>query len=436
MNSKITLGAGIPSMTTITCALALAYALSGCGGGDAADSTEIAQAQTATATQGPEAKPRSVEQLSEPTPSASAFSPALRISRGGTYTGSWESLNPKVAAITVETSEPVVIQNCRLRGRGILVHAPSSGAQVTVRNCEGLGLNPNSAGAAHGRFFSAYKPRRVVLERNSLQDTAGIYVDGGGSQNAGISVQFNRARNIEGRLSSGNGGYSSQFTRVQFLQLNNVRATRNILVAWNEVINEPRQSRVEDNINLYLSSGTPDSPIVIRNNYIRGGYPADPARDSYSGGGIIVDGNGTSMATAAGHIDIVDNQVVATTNYGVAISAGHHVKVQRNRVVSSGRTPDGQRIAAANIGVYVWDMNFNARKGTFHHHTVTHNYSAWTNHSGNRNDFWMPDCGGTVICSNNSKAAGTVTKAVEDAEFATWSAKLRQQGIKVGASPR
>ena len=83
--------------------------------------------------------------------------------------------------------------------------------------------------------------------------------------------QITVAGRFNGPLDSGNGGYSSQFTRVQFLQLNNVRATRNILVAWNEVINEPRQSRVEDNINLYLSSGTPDSPIVIRNNYIRAG---------------------------------------------------------------------------------------------------------------------------------------------------------------------
>jgi hypothetical protein len=423
-------------------ALLCAFALGACGGGDASTieetpgaSLEMAAAAH-SASGGSSAVPDTALLDLAASAQASTFSAPLRITRGGTYSGNWESQNTKLAAITIATSEPVLIQNCKIKGRGVLVDAPSPGANVTVRNCEGLGLNPNAAGIAHGRFFSAYKPSKVVIERNSLQDTAGIYVDGAGGQSHGISVRFNRSRNIEGRLSNGAaGGYSSRFTRVQFLQLNSVRASRNVVVAWNEVINEPRQSRVEDNINLYLSSGTPDSPILIRNNYIRGGYPADPAHDSYSGGGIIVDGNASSMQTSAGYIDISDNQVVATTNYGVAISAGHHVQVQRNRVVASGRTADGQRIAAANVGIYVWDMNGNARKGTFHHHSMSQNFAGWTDHGGSRNDYWTPDCGGTVVCNPNASAPGSVTKATEDAEYAIWSALIRKQGISVGAQP-
>ena len=79
------------------------------------------------------------------------------------------------------------------------------------------------------------------------------------------------------------------------------------------MINEPGKSRVEDNINIYLSSGTAAIPILIHDNYIQGAYTINPAQGSYSnktysydwsyaGGGILLgDGGTTTLSQATGH---------------------------------------------------------------------------------------------------------------------------------------
>jgi hypothetical protein len=364
--------------------------------------------------------------------SSGTYSAPIVISRGGTYSGNWESADPKIPAVTITTVQPVVIQNCRLRGKGHLISSLQSGSNVTVRNCVGQGLNPGVVNGRTGRFVNLYKPNSVTVERNTLLSTAGIYVDGAGAAaSGGIAVRYNVARNIEGRLSNGAGGYLTTFTAVQFAQLNGVRATKNVEIAWNEVINEPGRSRVEENINLFLTSGTADSPILISNNYIQGAYAGDPISSSYSGGGIIVDGSSSSMSTASGHIRIRDNQLVGTSNHGVALAAGHNIDIRNNRLIGSGRLPDGRRIGSANVGIYV--INIYRVSGTFFNHTVTGNTIGWHNASGAMNNVWIPDCAGSS-CQGNQLLAGPITNAMESAEWSSWKSKLSARGISVGSS--
>ena len=69
-----------------------------------------------------------------------------------------------------------------------------------------------------------------------------------------------------------------------FVQLSQVQHVPGIEIAWNQVINQPGNSRVEDNINIWESSGIPSSPILIQDNYIQGAYTIDPSQGSYSDG--------------------------------------------------------------------------------------------------------------------------------------------------------
>ena len=69
---------------------------------------------------------------------------------------------------------------------------------------------------------------------------------------------------------------------VQFVQLDEVQNVPGIEIAPNQVIDKPGKSRVEDNINIYLSGGTAASPILIHDNYIQGAYTINPAQGSYS----------------------------------------------------------------------------------------------------------------------------------------------------------
>ena len=108
-----------------------------------------------------------------------------------------------------------------------------------------------------------------------------------------------------------------------------------------------------------IPSGTPDSPISIRENYIQGAYTIKPwqkneTRDGwsygwgFSGGGIMLgDGKDSDSATRdPTYVRARDNVVIDTTNYGIALAAGHDLLAHDNRILSTGRLPDGRFIAA------------------------------------------------------------------------------------------
>ena len=116
-------------------------------------------------------------------------------------------------------------------------------------------------------------------------------------------------------------------------------------MAWNQVINQPGNNRVEDNISIFDSSGTPSSPILINNNYIQGAYTIDPSQGntsdstynydwSFSGGGIMLgDGETTTLSQASGYVQAYNNVVVSTINYGIAIEAGHNETFYDNTII-------------------------------------------------------------------------------------------------------
>ena len=355
----------------------------------------------------------------------------LVITKGGVYSGNWESQNAGVPVVQVNTTEPVVIENCRMRGRGNLVSALRDSTSVTIRNCVGEALNPAVANGKKGRFATFWKPVSVVIERNTMLGTAGINVNNGANPTKLIRIRYNVARNIDGRMSDGANGYLDTNFFAQFVQLNTVKSVPEVEISWNEIINEPRQSRVEDNINIYLASGTPESPMRLHNNYVQGAYALDPLSAKYSGGGIIVDGGTSDLANASSYIKIFDNQVVATSNHGVSIAAGHNIEVRGNRVVSSGLLADGARIGAANVGMYAW--NYYKSSGTMFSNVVTGNLVGWVNAKGSLNNWWFPDCA-APNCEGNQAIRGPITREMERDEYDAWRQKLLDQRIKIGST--
>jgi len=259
-----------------------------------------------------------------------------------------------------------------------------------------------------------------------MEGTSGIYLYGyGGDGTAGQSVHIlrNQAKNIDGRYSNGNGGFLTRPDDnyyVQFFQTNNVHNVVGAEVGWNQVINEPGKSRVEDNISIFDASGTKNSPFVIHDNYIQGAYPANAAGDgSYTGGGIMVSDVGSA------YIQAYNNQVISTTNYGIAISSGHDNAFFNNRIVSAGMTADGTRLKSQNVGAYIWNMN---NEAGFVRNIGYNNLIGWAQGNG-RNDYWVPDASGW---SGNASMGGSITLATEAAEWTLWSNKLAGAGVTVG----
>ena len=352
------------------------------------------------------------------------FDPPLVITSGGTYRGNWESLDPMVPAVWIRTSEPVVIEYSTIRSRSHLIRTEvDRNVHLTVRHVHGEALPPQRLGRAPGRFLIVDTYRYVNVERSRMDGTSGIYLYRS-TEGATVRVVGNQARNIDGRRSDGFDGYSETDGAqvVQFLQLNAGRSLHDSEVAWNEVINEPYVSLVEDVISLYNTTGQAGDPVRVHNNFIRGAFPADPAIDRYSGGGIMLgDGGG-------GFQEAYLNHVVGTSNYGIAISGGFDQRVYDNRVVSCGLLPDGTPIASQNVGVYIVNI---ARDSTSGAKSGSGNIVAWAHPTLVRNDTYVPDAS---EWSGNTSLLGQepVSCELEDQEYALWRAKTILAGVALG----
>ena len=359
---------------------------------------------------------------------------ALVITRGGTYTGSWESNDANVPVILIKTAEPVLIEGCTLRGRGNLIETRIEHANVTVRKTHCVGLNPNVREKSPGRFFSGESFDRVTIENNDLENTAGIYLlsyAGDFRAEHTIKILRNRALNIDGRKSDGVGGFLNDAAEVQFVQLDKVRHLPGIEIAWNQVINQPGRSAVEDVINIYKSSGTRQSPIRIHDNYIQGAYPPDPMSKNYSGGGILLaDGSAERVEDASGFVEACDNQVIDTTNYGIAISAGHDGAFHHNRILSTGMLENRKPLPAQNVGAYIWDVHHDGRRmpPTFFNNAGHENVIGWVR-GERRNDWWVPDA---AEWKDNVHWPGEITAASAAAERQRWDQKVQEHRLQIG----
>jgi hypothetical protein len=389
-------------------------------------------------------------------PKPIVYSPPITITKGGTYSGNWQSLNPNVPAVSIRTTEAIVIQNCNVRSKGLLITARFSdddaqtGVDVTVRGCRGYGLDPGLPGRARGHFFLAVYPKRIVIENNYLEQTRGIGLIGDNTFGNVMTLKIlrNRARNIDGRTSDGSRCKESFATSngncgAGFVQFNGFLRNPGLEIAWNEIINTPFKSDVEDNINIYNSSGTAQSPILIHDNYVQGAYPANPLKDAYSGSGIDAgDGDGTSDAAhSTAFVRAYRNQVVSSANVGIFIAAGHDNEIFENRVVSSGRLPDGRAFKNHFTGIYVWDCCYkHVPRGIFYNNRAYNNTIGYVGITENgqavRDDSYLVHCAknpnGTSRCVGNVSLPNPITLETERNEFRSWLEKLRVAKIKVG----
>ncbi len=365
----------------------------------------------------------------------------------GTFSGNWASNDPNVPAITITTSKPVTIENSALRGPGdLILTTNTTGFNLTVRNTSGYGTNPNVAGRSKGNFIHASQVAKLDMENNYIEGTAfGVYVDGYSGSRSGdqtITIRANVGKNMDGRHSDGNNGYmTSQNDRSwsHFAQINHINNVPGIDISWNQVIDEPYNSSVDDVINIYQSGGTADSPLNIHDNYIQGAYPNDPKTDGYSGGGIITDGGTDTQDNASAYVHMYGNQVVDTANYGLAISNGHDNEIYNNRVISAGVLSDGTPIASQNVGVYISDTyGSNIANGTFHDNHAHDNTIGWVNQHPNydwnnhRNDMYFP--GDDNDYSRNTALPNPISLDMEKAEFTSWQQKLSAAGITLRSS--
>lgn len=358
-----------------------------------------------------------------------AYKGPIVIKKGGVYSGNWQSLDANVPAVRIRTWQPVIIQNSNIRSRGSCIDVFGVRGNVTVKNTNGYGMNPNVAGKYPGRFLDVDGFVNIVAVNNYMQNTSGMYFYnyvGNHTPKQTVTVMRNIAVNIDGRQSDGLGGWANVAANPdqykQFVQFNGLQGMAGVQVAWNQIINQPNQSRVEENINLFNTTGSPTSPILVHDNYILGAYPGN-AVDAldYTGGGIMMSDQGSSYITA------YNNQVVNTGGIGITITSGHDNHFVSNRIISSGLSPAGVLMPWSNVGGSIWNADSNP---TFGNNTAYNNIVGWVDGSGNRNDLWQPD--GMTGLGANTSLPDPITKATEAGEWTIWQQKLAAGKVKLG----
>ena len=141
-----------------------------------------------------------------------------------------------------------------------------------------------------------------------------------------IQVEYCQMKNMQGPLPRG-----------AFVQFDNVSGTY-CRVSHNRFENILGASYPEDAISMYKSNGTAADPILITDNWIRGGGP------SKTGGGIMLGDNGGSYQTAS------YNTLVNPGQYGMAVSGGTNMQMFGNKIY-------GKVQSFTNVGLYYWNQS-------------------------------------------------------------------------------
>ena len=358
-------------------------------------------------------------------PPARTFRRRSRLLQSGTYSGNWLSSSVNTPAVTINTSAPVTIINSTVEGPGTLIDCETQGAQLTVKNTVGIGVITGvPQGQPVGRFLYMYGGASLTVQNCYMSHTVGIGINGGGRTGMVVRILYNRASDIDGRESNGTGGYQTgKSVLPNFIGFNTV-TTPDVVLAWNEEINIPFVSQVEDSISTYGSLGTAALPMLVHDNYIQGGYYLDNSVP-YTGSGF----NLGDTAGGTGYVQLYNNQVVNYGNDGISVTAGHNNVVYGNRVVSSGYLPNTTTpLGYSSYGI--WVDNYYSDPGWANnniHDNIVGYYSSWFHQ---RQDYSITGTG--TVQSNNTSLPDPITTTTENNEFLLWQQKLATNGIEVG----
>ena len=327
-----------------------------------------------------------------PPPPPPGWQGPLVITRGGTYSGSWESTDDR-PAVLFQTTEPVILESFRVRnltGARIMRSDWPLAVDLTLRHGWGYG------GA--GRFLELEGHKRFVMENCTLDKTSGVRLNLDAPSSV-TRLLRNRHLNIQHDAGSAFGN---------FVQCNWIR--NGVLeVAWNEILNEYDLSHPEDIMSFINSAGG-----HVHDNYLRHNSTPGNAYNTSSQGTITLE-QGTR-----GFV-VESNQMVDTVN-GVYFGPEEVDNIARhNRLIQDGKLPNGTRMGNGYSGF----SNHNGARNQ-----MRENVAGYVNRDGQRLDYWPMD---TSEIALNTTLPDPITKATEDAEWPLWQQKLAANGVTIGA---
>jgi hypothetical protein len=284
-------------------------------------------------------------------PVISAFSQTLVITQGGTYSGTYTSTDPSVPAISVQTSASVTIQNSTITSAGNGVDSSLvANSNITVTECYFYGTLPNVYGMRRGQGVHIVTPQSVDIAKNYFHGwLKPVEVQGGGKYGASVNIDQNKIEDCDGRPSNGNGGYllddpNGTAGAIAIQDLYNVAGG----ISWNYASNS-RDRTYGDMVSVYDCTGTSESnPFYVYQNLID--MSGESVYNVQSTSGAITTDGDPGAGLVCHYIDIISNTVIHTTN-GPGLAYGTHNYCDKNIVVGTNMTDDGQTFVTFDVGI-------------------------------------------------------------------------------------
>lgn len=366
----------------------------------------------------------------------------IEITSGGLYRGWWRSTNPAVPAVTISTTQPVLLAHSRIdhAGAGIWAQA-TTGTNVQATDTALYGLNPGSAIDAPAIYF--LEPATLVVEYCKLKNGQGVTVDGNNIDTTLLRVKFNDYIDI--------GRWNTSVLAGAF-HGDKLDCPNGADIGWNRIRNRRGFSVVEDCIGLTQCNGASGAPIDVHHNLVDGCYPYTGDGADYTGGGIDLGDLGGSWQ------DSHHNTVVRYTNNGLMIPAGSNLHHHHNKVVGSGVADDSQRCSSSfGAGITIWDNpdpEYPAIVSSDTHDNQTANghgvdHRRWTGSAWECrwfDGYFLPNCDPGTECTGGPLGGGPTNEqlgllagdsdatwldAVDDA-LAAWEAMRAAASVTIG----
>ena len=238
---------------------------------------------------------------------------------------------------------------------------------IEISNCTNLrisGCNLSNGTGVEALGIKLFRCINVTIEDCYLTNlSSGVLA----STSTRVYINGNKMLNMQGPMPRG-----------QFVQFIDCYGSGNKIMN-NRLENTLGKSRPEDAISIYQSDGTPDSPITVQGNWIRGGGP------SKTGGGICLGDGGGGWQVAS------DNILVNPGQYGIGIASGQNMSILRNKVFAS-------QSEFTNVGILAWNQYLKPCGNI----NIDGNEVNWTASAGYKNPFWNGNNCGLIAGNNNN----------------------------------
>ncbi|HHV87138.1 MAG TPA: T9SS type A sorting domain-containing protein [Petrimonas sp.] len=232
---------------------------------------------------------------------------------------------------------------------------------IALYSCENVVIKNNKFSSSSKRGIYLDNCKNITIIDNWFEN---VHTALTAHNSQGVRFDYNDVKNVGGLLKNSNdtnNGFVVLFDRVNGAGNS---------VSYNVSENIFGESSPGDLINVNQSNGTPQSPITVKGNWIRGGGP------SPSGGGIILGDIGGSYQIAE------DNILVDPGQYGIAVAGGNNITLRNNKVY-------GKKNYFTNVAIIGCNW-YEEQLGKSFNITIANNSVNFTNKDGySKNSWWI-----------------------------------------------